>query len=234
MRMTRGWTGLRTAVIALGLLAWNAPRADADGSTTPADLLEYSTAGAIGVSPNGQTAQGTITGTNVVSYVPVTNAMIDPTSNIPLGSFQVAALPDGQTTTYNNTPFTLTFDPTSFNGKDFQGSGLTDTPITVSGTLNGTITGSYQSLVNVSFNPVTDNGFQLTSGSSSTLNLVPTDQGQLVPAGSGGITTLEAAIATTGPITTAPQPSTIALFLSTVCGLGLRRYVQVRRQKVHA
>ena len=51
MRMTRGWTGLRTAVIALGLLAWNAPRADAAGSTTPPNLLEYSVAGVVSATP---------------------------------------------------------------------------------------------------------------------------------------------------------------------------------------
>ncbi len=47
MRMTRGWTGLRTAAIALGLLAWNAPHADAAVMTTPADLLQYSVVGDI-------------------------------------------------------------------------------------------------------------------------------------------------------------------------------------------
>jgi hypothetical protein len=227
MRMTRGWTGLRTAVIALGLLAWNAPHADAAATTTSTatvttpDLLEYSVAGIVGNTG--------ITGSNVISYVPVQSAVIDPTSNIPLGSFQVAPLPVGQTTTYDNTPFTLTFVPTGFNG-----STLSDTPITVTGTLSGTVTGPYQSSVQVSFNSLTDNGFALATGSSSTLDLLPGDQKLLVPSSAGGVTTMEAQISTTGLQVPAPEPSTIALFLSTVCGLGLRRYVQVRRQKVHA
>ena len=172
-----------------------------------------------------------ITGSNVISYVPVQNAVIDPTSNIPLGSFTVAALPAGQTTTYDNTPFSLTFVPQQFNG-----STLSDTPITVSGTLTGTVSGPYQSSVQVSFNSLTNNGFTLATGSSSTLNLLPDDQKLLVPSSAGGITTMEAQISTTGlsGVVPAPEPSTIALFLSTVCGLGLRRYVQVRRQKVHA
>jgi len=222
MRMTKGWTGLRTAVIALGLLAWSAPRADASPATAkPSNLLEYSVAGAI--SPTG------ITGDNVVSFVPVQKALIDPSSNVPLGSFQVAPLPDGQMTTYTNTPFSLTVVPTAFNGTT-----LTESPITLSGTLNGTLTGAYQSSVQVMFNPLTHNGFSLTSGSSSTLNLLPNDQKLLVPSSAGGITTLEGQIASTGLPTTAPEPSTIALFLSTVGGLGLRKYVQARRQRVPA
>jgi hypothetical protein len=221
MRMTRGWTGLRTAVIALGLLVGNAPRTDAAATTSTPDLLQYSVAGIVGNTG--------ITGNNVISYVPVQNAEIDPTSNIPLGSFQVAPLPVGSMTTYQNTPFTLTYVPTEFNG-----SPLTDTPVTVTGTLTGSVSGPYQSSVQVTFDPLTTNGFQLAPGSSSELNLLPGDQKLLVPASAGGITTMEGQIATTGLPTPAPEPSTIALFLSTVCGLGLRRYVQVRRQKTHS
>jgi len=219
MRMTRGWTGLRTAVIALGLLTWNAPRADAAASPTP-NLLQYSVAGVVGNTG--------ITGSNVISYVPVQNAMINPTSNIPLGSFQVAPLPAGQMTTYNNTPFTLTYVPTQFNGTT-----LSDVPISITGSLTGTVDGPYQSSVQVSFKPLTNNGFELVKGSSSTLNLLPGDQKLLVPSSAGGITTMEGQISTTGLPTPAPEPSTIALFLSMVGGLGLRRYVQVRRQRIH-
>jgi len=222
MHKTKGWTGLRTAVIALGLLAWSAPRADAAASTAkPSNLLEYSVAGAVG--PIG------ITGDNVVSFVPVQKAVIDPSSNVPLGAFQVAPLPDGQMTTYKNTPFSLTVVPTAFNGTT-----LTELPITLSGTLNGTLTGAYQSSVQVMFNPLTHNGFSLTSGSSSTLNLLPNDQKLLVPSSAGGITTLEGQIASTGLPTPSPEPSTIALFLSTVGGLGLRKLVRGRRQRAQA
>jgi hypothetical protein len=228
MRMTKGWTGLRIAVVALGLVAWSAPRAEANatsgGPTSPVttpDLMQYSVAGAIGTTG--------ITGNNVVSFVPVQMAQIDPSSNIPLGSFQVAPLPAGQSTTYNNTPFTLTYVPTAFNGVS-----LNEAPITVTGMLNGTLSGPFQSSVHVSFNPLTHNGFELATGSSSTLNLLPNDQKLLVPSSAGGITTLEGQIASTGLPTPAPEPSTIALFLSTVGGLGLRRYVQARRHRSQA
>jgi len=216
MCMTRGWAGLRATVIALGLLAWTTTRLEA--AAIPS-LLDYGTSGTITLSG--------INGTNVISYVPVTNAEVDPSSNIPLGSFQVAALPTGQTTTYSNTPFEITFIPTSFSGTALQNS----SPVTITGMLNGSLTGNYQSSVNVSFNPVSDGSFQL-AGAASTLSMLQNDQKLLVPASAGGTTTLEGIIATNGnfnPEAPVPEPSTIALFLSTVGGLGLRRYVLSRR-----
>ena len=55
----------------------------------------------------------------------------------------------------------------------------------------------------------------------------------LVPSSvNGGQTTLQGSVATTGIISEAPEPSTIALFLSMVCGVGLRNYVQSRRKRV--
>jgi len=222
MRMTQGWTRLRTAVFALGLIAWTTTGAKADPI---GNLLDYSTAGSVDTSVG-------LTGANVISYIPVTNAEINPTSNLPLGSFQVAALPTGQSTTYNNTPFSITFAPSSYNN-----IALTDsTPVTVTGTLSGQITGSYQSSVKVSFNPVTDGAFKI-AGAPSTLNMLQNDQKLLVPASAGGGTTLEGMITTTGtpnPEAPVPEPSTIALFLSTIGGLGLRRYVLARRQRTQA
>ena len=101
--------------------------------------------------------------------------------------------------------------------------------------MNGPITGNYQSTVVVTFNPVTDGAFQL-AGASSTLNVFQNDQKLLVPASAGGTTTLEGILSTVpnnqeAPV---PEPSTIALFLSTVGGLGLRKYVLARRQRNQA
>ena len=234
MRMTQGWTRLRTAVIALGLFAWTTTGAKADPIS---NLLDYSTAGSVDTSIG-------VTGTtnpvaNVISYIPVTNAQIDPTSNLPLGSFTVGPLPAGQSTTYNNTPFSITFLPSSYNNIAL--TATDSTPVTVKGTLNGTITGPYQSSVKVTFNPIADGAFQL-AGASSTLNLLQNDQKLLVPAGgttasSVGTTTLEGMIQTAGspnPEAPVPEPSTIALFLSTFGGLGLRKYVLARRQRSQA
>jgi hypothetical protein len=221
MRKTIGWTRLRNAVIALGLIAGSHDIANASPMSTPANLLSYNVAGAIGTTG--------ITGKNVVSFVPIVAATIDPTSNIPLGSFQVAPLPIGETTTYSNTPFSLTFVPTAFSGNS-----LNETPLQLTGTLNGTLSGPYQSSVQVAFNPIVQNGFSLTSGSSSTLGLLPNDEKLLVPSSAGGNTTLEGQIVSSGLPTPSPEPSTIALFLSMVGGLGLRKYVQGRRQQARA
>jgi hypothetical protein len=217
MHRTQGWNGLRFAVIALGLIVGSTTGARADAIT---NLLNFSTAGSI------DTSMG-VTGPNVISYVPVSNATVDATSNLPLGSFQVAGIA-GQTTTYDNTPFSVTFVPSSY-----QGIALSDTSaVTVSGTLNGQITGPYQSSVQVDFNPVANGSFML-GDASSTLSMLQNDQKLLVPSSAGGTTTLEGIIATVGgnPEAPVPEPSTIALFLSTVGGLGLRRYVLARRQR---
>ncbi len=221
MRKSQGWTGLRTAVVALGLLASQAGGLKAAAIS---NVLTYGTAGAIDNSG--------ITGANVISYVPIASASIDPTSNIPLGSFQVAALSAGQTTSYNNTPFSLTFLPSSLDGSPL----TVNSPVTVTGTLTGQVTGSYQSSVQVHFNPVVNGSFQL-AGASSTLSMLSNDQKLLVPSSAGGTTTLEGIITTVGnpnPEAPVPEPSTIALFLSTVCGLGLRKYVLSRRQRTVA
>jgi hypothetical protein len=220
MRMTQGWNGLRFAVIALGLIAWTTTGAKADAIS---NLLEYSTAGSVDTSVG-------VTGPNVISYVPITNAQIDATSNLPLGSFQVAGVA-GQTTTYANTPFSVTFVPSQYGGTALNNS----SEVTVSGTLNGQVTGPYESSVKVSFNPLANGSFQL-AGASSTLSMDQNDQKLLVPSSAGGTTTLEGMITTVGgnPEAPVPEPSTIALFLSTVGGLGLRRYVLARRQRCQA
>jgi len=223
MSMSQGWSGLRTAVIALGFLAWIAPGVKADATTTTLVpyLLDYGTSGAVDLGTG-------ITGTNVVSYVPITSAKIDPTTNVPLGSFQVTALPDGQTTTYNNTPFKISFIPTAFNGIAMVPS---NQAVDLSGHLTGSITGSYQSSVKVTFDEIKDPHFGIGK-TTGTLNLLKGEQKLLVPSSTGGTTTLEASIATAAsPV---PEPSTIALFLSTVGGLGLRKYVQTRRQRGQA
>ena len=223
MHMTKGWSGLRTAVIALSLFAWTTTGAKADAMPS---LLDYSTAGTIGTTG--------VSGNNVISFVPVGTtgnpfAQVDPNSNIPLGSFQVAPLPAGQSTTYNNTPCQISFIPNSYAGSTLTGV----TPVMLTGTLNGQVTGNYQANVKVSINPVANGTFEL-GGVPSTVNVLQNDQKLLVPASSGGTTTLEGTIVTNvnpNPEAAAPEPSTIALFLSTIGGLGLRRYVMSRRKQ---
>jgi hypothetical protein len=219
MQMTQGWTRLRIVAIALGLLAWASSSARADG------ILTYSTSGFV----NGTTG---VTGTNAITYGAVNDASVNTTSNLPLGEFQVAALGPDQSTIYNNTPFSFTLIPSQYNG-----STLSDfSPLTVTGVLNGTLMGAAQSNVIATIDPIANNTFQL-GGATSTLAGLP-NQVLLVPHSSGGTTTLEAAINTIGSVNPAqapvPEPSTIALFLTTVGGLALRRYVLARRSRAVA
>jgi hypothetical protein len=231
MRMTQGWTGLRTAVVALGLVAstQTGVNAAAISSTNNDSILGYSTAGSIDTTT---TADG-VSGTNVISFVPITNSQVSATSNVPLGYFQVAAEPTGQSTTYTNTPFSINFIPGTVAGE----TPTSASPITITGVFNGTITGSNQSSVVATFN--TFNGVSTLTAASgtftSTLSIPQSSMLPLVPSSAGsGATTVEGMIATTlssNNEVAAPEPSTIALFLSTVCGLGLRKYVLARRQQ---
>jgi hypothetical protein len=215
MHTTRGWTGFRAAVLALTALAWHASSAQADG------ILSYHTSGGPGTAD--------ISGSPAISFVPVQSGSVDTASNISLGTFVVAALPSGESTTYNNTPFSLSLIADSFNGTAVQ-----DNPVVITGYLNGTVTGPNESSVVATFNPTTTNSFSIGSG-SGTLNL-SNSQELLVPSSvNGGQTTLQATVnATSVGAAPAPEPSTIALFLSMVGGLGLRRVVQKRRQRAAA
>ncbi len=224
MRMSQGWTGLRTAVIALGFFACATTGAKADS------ILGYSTAGSIDASSPGDG----VTGANVISFIPIKSADVDANSNISLGFFQVAAQAAGQSTTYTNTPFSITYVPSSIDATPVNSS------ISITGVLNGTVTGDNFSTVVATLNPLTNGSIQVVDGKNtvtSTLS-IPLGSQLLVPSLTGnGETTVEGLITTSGvPIkeTPAPEPSTIALFLSTVGGLGLRKYVLSRRQPSQA
>lgn len=218
MQMTRGWTGFRTAVIALGLLAWSTPHTRADG------IFSYHTSGGTVGAPSS--------GSPAISFVPVQSATVDANSNISLGSFVVAGLPTGQSTTYNNTPFDLSLIPDSYNGTTSSNQNAID----ITGTMTGTVTGPNQSSVILTFNSTS---LPLSVGSGAGPLILANPKELLVPSSdNGGVTTLQATIAIqptpVGPEAGVPEPSTIALFLSTVGGLYLRRLVQNRRQRIAA
>ena len=229
MQMTQGWTRLRNVAIALGLFASVSSSAKANGisSIQTGGILTYSTSGFV-------TGTSGVTGTNVISYGAIGVATVNTDSNLPLGEFQVAPLGANQSTTYNNTPFSFTLIPSAYNGAPLS-EPSNFSPLTVTGVLNGTETGDSQSNVIATFDPIKNDTFQLGSA-TSTLAGLPS-QVLLVPHSAGGVTTLEGAINTVGtvnPTAPVPEPSTIALFLSTVGGLALRRYVLARRGRAVA
>lgn len=220
MRRTRGWTGLRPTLFALGFVAATAGvgRAAPVSGTTPktdGPLMTYNTIG----STIGSAG---ITGNPVIKFIPVTGGSFLAPSNLSFGKFQLDALPSGERTVYNNTPFSLRFQADTLNGAAIEPN---ETPIEVTGVLNGEAVGDSQSSVLATFNPLTKSDFQ-TGMYTSTLAL-PDSPLRINPASSnGGVTTAQAFLSNSEPNPNPnpiPEPSTLALFAATLFGFAARR-----------
>jgi len=224
MHRIQGWTGLRAAVIALGLVAWTAT-----GAT--AAPLTYTTS--VQVTPDTG-----VTGNNVISFVPnlvpTSSNTVDLSSgesNVSLGNFVIAPLAAGATTTYSNSPIQISFQPQSNGGTDVSG----DVPVVVKGVLNGEVSGPSSSTVVATFDPPSNSLIGLGGNGTANFSL-PAGSLLLAPSTSNGGTTSAQGLVTLSGSTESPvpEPSTIALFLTTVGGLGLRRYVLSRRRPARA
>jgi hypothetical protein len=214
---------LPATAIMLGLLAL-APVAHAD------PLINYSTTG--NVDNTGITGAGPI-----INFANITDNTFMSPSHFSLGSFTVTALNAGQTTTYHNTPFEITMVVNQVDGVT---PNPNQTPITVTGVLNGAVTGANQSDVTATYNTISNGTF--TTGSwSNTLSITDNPQSLVPSTTNGGQTSAQAFLMSTmtgsppssgsgsntgsnlGGSTTVPEPSTIALFLTTLAGLGIHR-----------
>lgn len=215
MHRIQGWTGLRAAVIALGLVAWTAT-----GAT--AAPLNYTTSGQV-------TPKSGVTGTDVVSFDPLNNTnsvdLSTGQTNAGLGNFVITPLAPGVSTTYTNTPFQISFLPSSYGSTTFG----TDAPVvSLSGVLNGVVNGASTSTVTATFNSVSPGSISLGSGNGFARFNLPSSILLAPSTSNGGRTTAQGLVTLAeSPV---PEPSTIALFLTTVGGLGLRRYVLSRRR----
>lgn len=206
MNMAHGRTGLKAAVMALALLA-----AGATAQASP--IVSYTTSG------NVDPTHG-ITGAPVISF----NSVKSPQSfNAPsafsLGDFTVAALQPGQSTTYTNTPFSVTLLVSQIDGN---APSPNQTPVQVTGVLNGTITGGDQSTVVAKFDPIAKPTF-LTGPWSNTLSVFDNPLSLVPSTTNNGLTTAQAYLTST-PVTPVPEPTSVALFLTAMGGLGWRRF----------
>jgi hypothetical protein len=218
MRKTKGWPGLHSAVIALGLVAWTATAAKASP-------LTYTTSGQVDLKTG-------VSGTNVISFVPLnTQNTVDlgsgPT-NVGLGNFVITPLAAGTSTTYKDTPFQISFLPASYNGS----SVAPEQTLKLSGVLNGVVSGPSSSTVQATFDQIPNGLIAFDNNNSAKFSLPPGSL-LLAPSTSNSGTTSTQGLITPSLIDghPAPEPSTIALLLTTVGGLGLRRYVLSRRRQ---
>lgn len=239
MRMTCGRMGLFAAAaiaVSTALVAPNVARAagiSAAGTTIPAagvitdpgttppvvsnSYLNYSTSGVIQL-------QG-ITGSNVISFNSVGDNSFTAPSAFSLGDFKTIALPAGQSTTYNATPFSITYVAQKVDGGI---PTINETPITITGHLNGTVSGPYQNNVVATFDAPSKSSFR-TGGVINTLEVLGTT-GFLVPSSTNsGVSTAEGRISLV-QAPGVPEPATVAIFLAGIAGYGLRR----RRRAVAA
>jgi hypothetical protein len=216
MRKTLGKYVLRTSALALTCLAL------AGSNVKAAALHTYSTTGSVDATT------ATVTGTPDITFASVQSGSFNAPSAAGLGSFQVAQGVDGTSTTYDNTPFSIIYNPLTINGVS-----TTTAPIMISGMLNGTIStdmnGNQSSSVVATFNPIGSPVFSTPSGKFlSTLSLTDSPL-SLVPYSAGGMTTVQANVITTGPVA-APEPTTMAILATSLVGLGLRQKLRSGRK----
>ncbi len=227
MRKNLAKNVLRASAFTLACLALAGPAARA--AAVP---HTYSTSGTIlnsGITDPSKSAP-----INAISFTPIAAGAFTTPSSLSLGQFQVGTLAAGKETDYTDTPFTITYSPLTIQGAPYPASG---SPITLTGTLNGHVSGS-QSSVRATFNAISTPTF--TSSDSqylSTLSLLnsPLD---LVPATAGGITTVQAAVSTTTPspagdttgVPRVPEPTTLAILATSIVGFGLRSRLRSARK----
>jgi len=216
MRRTRGWTGLRTSAVALTLAAGLASAAQAE------PLINYSTSGTIGLTG--------IDGPNVISFNSVAESSYDAPSNFSLGDFLVAPLAPAVQVTYTDTPFAITYLTNSIDGTPPEPN---ETPISITGVLNGSVTGDGRSSVVATFNPVSiadvdadANGLLRTGDWYNSLTILDATVSLVPSTTNGGRTTAQARNEVTPVV---PEPTTIALFLTAIAGAGLRQRARARK-----
>ena len=212
MKMMNSSAGLRHLALALFASALLAPRASASA------LIDYTSAGTIGSTG--------ITGTPVVSFNNTSAGSFNAPSDFSLGDFHVTPLADGQSTTYTNTPFQISLTVNQIDGSAPEPN---QTPVTLSGVLNGTVTGPNQSTVVAQFNPGATPDF-VTGSATNTLSVFDNPLSLVPSTTNGGLTSAQAylnnqvaSVPPLGGTQTVPEPTSVLVFSAGIAVVGLIR-----------
>ncbi len=233
MRKTFGKYVLRTSAFTLACLALAGGNVQAVSSTTTSmtssaaltgtALQTFSTVGSVGTTG--------ITGNPDITFAATSTGSFLAPSAAGLGSFVTSAMTAGTSTTYDNTPFSISYNPLTTNGVTSSA-----VPVVISGYLNGTVSadaqGNQSNNVVATFSAINSPVFQTPNGNFvSTVSLGNTSLFLVPSTTQGGMTSVEAIITTTGALPgAAPEPTTLAILATSLVGLGLRQKLRSGRK----
>src|SRR5207249_4424995 len=155
-----------------------------------------------------------------ISFVSVDTGDYAAPSSFSLGEFLVAPLQPGVGATYDHTPFSITYLTNTVDGSPPLPN---ETPLTITGFLDGSINGPSQSNVVATFNPLDSTSFR-TGGFVNSLRILDAAVSLVPSSTNGGRTTAQGRNSVQQvPTNNSPEPATIAVFLTAAAGFGLRR-----------
>ncbi len=202
-----------------------------DALASPTPILYYGTFGSVGGTSTGPVTFAGIgydpilLPPNGIGYYGYSNSTVLPGS-LDLGQFQTETIPIGGILTLNHTPFTINLNLAAAQGV---GEPVKFAPnVTVSGEINGTLSGNGVSSLEAKIASVTPSWpgpLPFDISSLTTANPII-----LAPSGvSSGSTAFSLSVPTgiSPSFFSIPEPTTLAVFATALVGLGFRRWLRV-------